>query len=442
MSWRVDQKSREDIERLLREQVSDRPPADLKDACLTTIDAAQSHLLAASGRAQHPPVPRSPHLSRAFAWGAVGVMAVGVIIGVLKTQDFGIVAEKARPGARAPMGVPGRAPAAPGAPRGALSISGNAEAPPSLGIGARPSPPGAMAPGAPPGAPTPPPNVQFRDGSSQKLEEEARDRVQLPEPEAPSAGPPMRDYTGSRGESFTLFAPPTEPWDEVVQGRKEVLQSEVEVAVRDLQKAVKEVREITEAAGGFVAAHNFDDTRRDGKATFTLRVPSKNLEHVIRQIEDLGRVVRSSGSGLDVTERYVGEGDRIRELSSREDDLVNQYESTADASKRRQLLSEIERVRRERDALKQDLQGLKSEVEMSTVQVTLHKRGTTLSMGGGTNGPLDPVAVWDQAARVAGLALRFVLAVVLWVIALAPIWVPLAIAAWWFKRPRRVAEGQ
>lgn len=463
MSWRVDEKTREMIEGLLRSRKPEEPPRELEEAALRTLDAAGGGLAALRKRAREPVVPRSPQLSRAFAWCAVGVMGLAVGLALFKAP-LGVKQQSAArraPVAEAPptAAVPPRASVAPaGGPAGPTFLPGGpaVELAPHSGAApytttdafggararsARLQPPSTRAPEV-----LPPVHAEgmttLEAESPAASPAVAEDRAVRPlgeAEEAKSLGAPVPpSMPQPRLGTYPDLGKYSQPWNEVVTDRKQIAQAEVEVAVRDLQDAVKTVRRITEEAGGFVAAHDVTDTRQDGKATFTLRVPSDKLEWVVRQVEDLGRVEKSKARSIDVTERYVGQGGTIRELSAREAELVAEYEKTTDSARRSRLRSEIEEIRRQRDALKQDLQGLKSEVEMSTVQVTLYKRGFGFSpMSTRPGDPLDPGSAWVGAARLGARVLQLILAAVLYVLALAPIWLPLVGAAWWFKRPRR-----
>ena len=208
----------------------------------------------------------------------------------------------------------------------------------------------------------------------------------------------------------------------------------ISVTVSDIETRSDEVEAMTRKSGGFVGGSNLS-TGDTGMRTssLTLRVPVNEFDSVLGRIAKLGVVTNKSVSGEDITEQVSDEQQAVRVLTAEIADLDSRMRQSgqnwSDLSASREA-----RIRKAQTEARLDL--LKKQARLSTIDVKLDERTKTQVHGGF----LEDMGDAGRSAMNGFLtAVRVPMVVVIWVLAYAPVWVPLAFAYRW---ARRVAKQQ
>jgi anti-sigma factor RsiW len=208
--------------------------------------------------------------------------------------------------------------------------------------------------------------------------------------------------------------------------RQVVRSAEMTLAVVDLEARSERVEQMTRESGGFVAGNQLTTGEGGMKTAYlVLRVPSARFDGFLRDLARMGEVRAKNVTGEDVTERVVDEN--AAEQVLREEARRAQAAVRAAGAGQGWAEQETARQARIRHRQAQDrLELLKRSAALATITLQLHEKERTAIQGGGflaEMGDTGRAAVnsFLAAARVPVLAL-------IWVVAYAPVWVPLALA--------------
>jgi hypothetical protein len=170
----------------------------------------------------------------------------------------------------------------------------------------------------------------------------------------------------------------------------------------DLQKAADGVGRAAESHGGYVVNSNMStggESRRGG--SFTLRVPTKQLETTLADISRLGDVRSRAESSQDMTAPYRGTqkrlGNALLERSTVRDKL---RDAVPGSDEEEQLRSRLRALNAEVADLSSRMDSLKRRTVFSTVTVTLEEKEQENGGGAGGTGPGD--ALDDALGTLSG----------------------------------------
>ncbi|HEX9995970.1 MAG TPA: DUF4349 domain-containing protein [Abditibacterium sp.] len=236
-------------------------------------------------------------------------------------------------------------------------------------------------------------------------------------PSTPQSGASFQRGAGSGGYEF---APPQ---------RAVHKQGSLTVAVDDAEAKGSAVEILVKNVGGFVA-NNALSTGSDGRktATLDLRVPVGDFESVVGKIGKLGMVREKSVNGEDITQRLTQSAAQQKslqnELSIREAQLRAANPKKADA--RRSIVADVRQLRFQANQARAQLEYLRKYAALSTLFVTLQDKPKTVTPAGWT-GSLGQTGreAWNSFLVTA----KWPLAVVIWILAYAPLWLP-ALLIW------------
>ncbi len=207
--------------------------------------------------------------------------------------------------------------------------------------------------------------------------------------------------------------------------------------VADVRKAQGAITNLAKSVGGFIESSNSSaDENNLPQASVTMRVPEKRFEDVLNRLRSLGEVKSETLSGEDVTAQVADTEARLRVMRAEEDQYVTLLKS---ARKIGEILSVKERlssVREEIESLDAQRKALRNQAAYSTITVSL----TQTKVAG------EPPAAgswfdeaWASAVNRGSAFGRWLARVGLNLVAFAPVWVPIVLAAWWLSRRKRVS---
>ena len=179
-------------------------------------------------------------------------------------------------------------------------------------------------------------------------------------------------------------APAQAPAPPVTDERKIIRNGSVGLEVSSVEEAVTEVKELVDAAGGYVTDESVsEDEFGTQSGSIVCRVPADELDPTLAALSDLGDVEYVSISANDITEQYFDLEVRLdnqRALEARLLELLERPTNELDdllATER-----ELARVRTEIDSLEGRKRLWDNQITYSTIHVNLHEPGPVVPGGG------------------------------------------------------------
>jgi Domain of unknown function (DUF4349) len=179
-------------------------------------------------------------------------------------------------------------------------------------------------------------------------------------------------------------------------------------AVDEIQEVAAGIAQAAERRGGFVLSSDVstgDDSRRGG--SFTLRVPTRELQATLADIGELGDVRSRNESSQDMTVPYRSAEERLGNLLVERRATQEELRAAKDGSDEESALrARLRTLSAEISEASDDMQDVRRRTEFSTVSVTLEAEENG-SASTGPGGPAD--ALGDALGMLEGalvLAIR------------------------------------
>ncbi|MFD5827662.1 DUF4349 domain-containing protein [Lentzea sp. NPDC060358] len=217
------------------------------------------------------------------------------------------------------------------------------------------------------------------------------------------------------------------------QERQLVRTATVDLRADDVLRAIGEIKNRATAVGGFAGQEN--STKKSGSVT--VRVPSAELDRVVRDLAGVGEVTRSEVRSEDVTDQLVDVEARIATQKASVDRLRVLFERAGTTAEIAQVESELTKRQAELESMQRRSETLKGKVALATLTVQVattpiappepEKAGFLSALAGG----------WDALLAVLGGVLVAVGAVLPFVVFLG---VPAAVVVYLLRRRKRVTR--
>jgi len=157
-----------------------------------------------------------------------------------------------------------------------------------------------------------------------------------------------------------------------VNDRKVIMTASVQLETGEHDKAVSSIRGIATGAGGYIESSSTYLTAQDKKqTTITVKVPAAQYESCLSQIKALGKVKSESSSGQDVTRQYIDLSARLKNLQAEEKQLSEIMGMSKNVTEVLSVEKELFRVRGDIESTQAQLNYLGSQVDFSTITVTV-----------------------------------------------------------------------
>ncbi len=228
---------------------------------------------------------------------------------------------------------------------------------------------------------------------------------------------------------------------QAAENRKVIKTADLNVEVENITSAQKQVQDLVEAAGGFIAdleVQVYSETRTD--ATIVARVPSAKFRKAYDAIKQLGDVKRDHVGGQDVTEEYMDLESRIANKLVQEKRLREMFAQAKTIEDLLAVERRLTEVRGEIESLQGRLHYLKDRVGFSTITITLYQLGEA---------PVEEPEGWKIGYHLKGAfnglvgAIRgLVIALIYILISGAVVWIPLLLIVLWIRRVVRRRREQ
>ncbi|WP_162185763.1 DUF4349 domain-containing protein [Lentzea aerocolonigenes] len=217
------------------------------------------------------------------------------------------------------------------------------------------------------------------------------------------------------------------------QERQLVRTANVDLRSDDVLKAIGRIKDRAQAAGGFAGEEN--STKDSG--TVTVRVPSNELDKVVRDLVDIGDVTRSEVRSEDVTDQLVDVEARIATQRASVERLRVLFERAGSTSEVAQVEAELTKRQADLESMQRRSESLKGKVALATLTVRVatvpiaapepEKVGFFGALAGG----------WNALVTVVGVILVGVGAMLPFVVALG---IPAAAVVYVLRRRKRVTR--
>lgn len=266
----------------------------------------------------------------------------------------------------------------------------------------------------------------LRDGSSLTKEdkrEAPNSSRAAPSGEEAMAGIPASDSQPGRPFKAPDSSPP------VLNAQRDVIRNaDVSVTVQNASSALAELLRSTEALGGYFEQSSLTVDQENPVANATLRVPSERFEAAVSMVRGLGTVLRENISGQDVTAQIVDYGARARVLANEEQSLIAMLREARSTGAILEIRQRLGQVRAELESYNSQLKSLQNLSSLSTITVELRQ-----DLNAGSE--LAPEDWFGKTMAVAVSSLSAVTKIVvqglIYVVVLAPVWIPLALLGRW-----------
>jgi hypothetical protein len=253
---------------------------------------------------------------------------------------------------------------------------------------------------------------------------------------APAPGSAGRGFGGTYGLSMDGQALDDLYHSDGALNRQVHREASVTVQLKDPESASDQVDRMVKEAGGYVSSNNLTTDGSGSKsAQMVLKVPVAQFDTVLGEIEKLGNVTAKNVTGEDITGK-VSDANTAESVLDEESTRANARLQTLG---KRAKWSDVQDARNLRIAVAQararvDLLDKLAALADITVSLTQTPAPAPPAQSGFLNNLKGNSADAFQSliSSVGGL-----LTMVIWALAYAPIWGPLAFAAWYALRRKR-----
>jgi|GEM_PF-166074 len=275
-------------------------------------------------------------------------------------------------------------------------------------------------------------------GGGSKQQNEAADGIAALPEKAPNP-PPIQEsnvayddakgYSGSsaRNVGYELVK------QELVAPRL-IYNADIQIQVENLESTVKQVKEITNKAGGYYTNETHSGGGGEKSVSFTLRIPQTNFESAIHGIEKLASYVQYKGtSSQDVTEQYYDSEIRLKTKRKTLDQYYTILQRTTTIKDILEVQAKINELETEIEGLEGKLRYLSNQVSYSTitlrlfVPVPLDKQKAP--------DPTDSFGVRIKQSFLWGW--RILKEITFFLITIWPLLLITGISLWWYRRWKR-----
>ncbi|BDI30181.1 hypothetical protein CCAX7_22320 [Capsulimonas corticalis] len=214
-------------------------------------------------------------------------------------------------------------------------------------------------------------------------------------------------------------------------------EASIGVEVANSEASSADLATLVKGVGGYEAENSLTtDENGIRSADVTVKVPVDQFDNVMTQIGKFGKVTSKSITGEDITEK-TSDADQAEQVM---EDEVRRTDAELKSRGKRVTWRDQEQARDLRIQLNQSrarLELLKKMARLSSIEVTLNEKAKDppkVTSNFWTNLWASTGAATDTLAAAFGR----VLALVIWFVAYAPLWIPAILGyRWWAKKNKR-----
>jgi hypothetical protein len=204
---------------------------------------------------------------------------------------------------------------------------------------------------------------------------------------------------------------------------------------RNVERVQEEVAGRVQKDGGYIEEAVLSAPAQGERAVrMSLRVPVDKLDATVAWLSRLGEVAEKEVRGTDVTEQWVEERSELRTLRQRETRLAEELRSANSENLKAGLRAQLQETRRRIGAAEEQFASTGKLAALATLQVTLREMPEARAAG-----TIVPFVqnTWRGAVAAFFVAIRVPMALLIWLLIFAPLWVPCAFLYRWASRMAR-----
>jgi hypothetical protein len=165
--------------------------------------------------------------------------------------------------------------------------------------------------------------------------------------------------------------------------QKIIKTANLQIEVPDVQKTAHDIAILSESENGIVQSSSVTAGQNDHySGTVIVRIPSSRFDNTLTTIKNFGKVISSSISAEDASERYVDLAAQKTALSNQLDQYNHILTRAVNVSEILEVQREIERVQIELDRITGRLKYLDNRISYSTITVQLSEPAQVVTTTG------------------------------------------------------------
>lgn len=158
------------------------------------------------------------------------------------------------------------------------------------------------------------------------------------------------------------------------QERKIIKEASLTIYVENFEEQLEFTLNLPEKIGGYIENSNIYGSKAERSrrsASIAIRIPEAELENVLNELRNLGRIESENITGQDITQSYYDTDARVNNLRQQETRLLEILKMANNVDEILKIENELNRVRTEIDQLTGQLQTWDNMIRLSLVQVHL-----------------------------------------------------------------------
>ncbi len=243
--------------------------------------------------------------------------------------------------------------------------------------------------------------------------------------------------TGSGVDASGVPTPivPTDGGATNLANQKLIKTGDVSITVDDFDKSTQKVRDLAASVKGFVT--NSSDTGKDNdrNVVVAIKVPASKFDSVVKQLKAIGvTVVTSSENTSDVTQTYIDLQARLKNQKALEAQLILILHKATKVSDLLEVQQELSNVQGDIEVMQSEINYYDSQIDMSTITVTMTLNSQSLNV---TDNTWKPLGTFKTALESLVTVFRGLVDLIIWLIVFSPfVLIPL-LAYWLIMKTRK-----
>ncbi|HVL38208.1 MAG TPA: DUF4349 domain-containing protein [Fimbriimonadaceae bacterium] len=209
------------------------------------------------------------------------------------------------------------------------------------------------------------------------------------------------------------------------QQRHVIRKAELSVRVESVEEAEKKAAKYIRDIHGYVATTNSTDLASDQPTlTMSVRVPVQHFDTALATFESLGARLSKRIESEDVTRQIVDFEARLKIMKTQEGLYRGMLERTKGQTEMLEVHQRLMDLRSQIESLTAQYQALAGLAKLSTIELTLQQ---SAMLAAAKQDPTWAKESWASATTTLGNILRTGGAFGIWLLVLAPIWIPIVL---------------
>jgi len=225
--------------------------------------------------------------------------------------------------------------------------------------------------------------------------------------------------------------PPTETQDRMV-----VQESSMSLVVKNVKETSDRIIEKAKEAGGYMVSSTLSRPEDAPYATVVIRIPADKLKETLESFRKLAvRVSYENLWGYDVTDQYEDIESRLETLNQTKMKFEEIRRSASKVAEVLEVTRELINIQNQIDSYKGRQKYLEQTAKLAKVTLSLSTDEMALPYAPAKT--FRPSVIFKEAVRSLIRTYQSIVAKLIWLLVYLPVWLPLLIIFFWFRRFHR-----